>query len=239
MIKKLINDFFGKRSEQVSPAFEGKHSYSQCGEDVMCAFVLGVLGITDPLYLDIGCFDATKFSNTYHFYEKGRHGICVDANPILTAAFSAKRPRDQIVNIGLSGKTSAKLPFHVMEQATLSTFSNQEALRLESEGASKIERLIDINVFPIAEFLRSYFPDRKLDLVSLDVEGFDAEIVENFDFDFVRPAVFCVETLEYKERGHQKKNEQIINMMLSRNYMLYGDTFINSIFVDKSLWQAR
>lgn len=205
----------------------------------MCAFILGVLSIESPVYLDIGCFDARKFSNTFHFYERGAQGVCVDANPLLASKFAQERPRDKVVNIGLSGKSSGKMPFYVMQHETLSTFSQEEALRLESEGASAVHQTVEVDVQRIGDFLRSHFPDRRLDLVSLDVEGLDQEIVENFDFDYVRPAVFCVETLEYKVSGVQRKNQEIIDAMVSRGYMHYGDTFINSVFVDRQRWDQR
>lgn len=245
MIKQLAKYFFTPKEETIALAVPPSvpsayaRAYAQCGEDMMCAFVLGVLMIESPVYLDIGCFDARKFSNTFHFYEKGAQGVCVDANPLLARKFAAERPRDKVLNIGLSGKSSGNMPFYVMQHETLSTFSQQEALRLESEGASAVRETVGVDVHRIDDFLRDHFADRRLDLVSLDVEGFDQEIIEAFDFDYVRPAVFCVETLEYKERGVQRKNQAIIDTMNARGYMHYGDTFINSVFVDRQRWDTR
>lgn len=235
----LFKRFFSKQTEDSLITKPGRNSYSQSGEDMVSAFALEVLGVKNPIYLDIGCFDAVKFSNTFYFYENGGRGVCVEANPHLASEFARLRSRDNVVNVGLSGSYSGSMPFYVMEQETLSTFSKSEAERLANEESATVKDIVEVNVLAVSEFLNKYFPDRRLDFVSIDVEGFDFEIVSNFDFNFVRPLVFCVETLEYKQRGVQQKNSQLIDFMLAQGYMLYADTFINSIFVDRAAWDSR
>ncbi len=54
-------------------------SYSQFGEDLIIAKLLGKSKCVS--YIDCGCHDPKKFSNTYYFYKRGGSGICIDVTP--------------------------------------------------------------------------------------------------------------------------------------------------------------
>ena len=54
------------------------------------------------------------------------------------------------------------------------------------------------------------------------------------------PLVFCVETIIFsRAEGIEEKEDRIIDLMLNRGYMVYADTHINTIFVDKERWLSR
>ena len=62
----------------------GNESFSQCGEDLVVAFMLGYLRMDRHVtYLDVGVNDPVQFSNTYYFYRKGHHGVLVEPNGSL------------------------------------------------------------------------------------------------------------------------------------------------------------
>ena len=86
--------------------------------------------------------------------------------------------------------------------------------------------------------IREYFPARP-DFLSLDVEGLDLSILRSLDFDNCAPDVCCVETLSYTEDRSERKLDDIIDFMLSKDYFVYADTFVNSIFVRRPVWRAR
>jgi hypothetical protein len=70
-------------------------------------------------------------------------------------------------------------------------------------------------------------------LVSLDTEGMDLAILESLDFQKYRPEVFCIETLTNTE---DRKMIEIVEFMLSKGYVVYADTFVNTIFVEQQCW---
>lgn len=75
--------------------------------------------------------------------------------------------------------------------------------------------------------------------LSLDVEGLDFEIIKSLDFTKYKPEVLCLETLEVAENRVEIKNLKMINYIKSKGYMVYADTYINSIFVDEHKWRNR
>ena len=76
-------------------------SYSQCGEDLIIAFLFRSLGIERPGYIDIGAHHPTYLSNTRLLYARGSRGINIEANPALIRRFRTQRPGDVNLNIGI------------------------------------------------------------------------------------------------------------------------------------------
>ncbi|MGD9921563.1 MAG: FkbM family methyltransferase, partial [Pseudorhodoplanes sp.] len=192
-----------------------------------------------PNYLDLGAYDAVQLSNTYHFYAQGSTGVCVEADPDLASIITSQRPKDRILNLAVSGRAKGSLEFFLMSPPTLNTLSRAEAQRLEQEEACQIRSTIMVDVVPVAELVATHFPERSLDFLSIDVEGGDADIIAGFNFDFVRPKVICVETLSYSRAGVQTKSSAAREILGAKGYMLYADTYINTIFVDAAAWHKR
>ena len=213
-----------------------RRSYSQSGEDLIISYVFHNLHIDEVKYLDIGAFAPKSLSNTYYFYERGYSGVCVEANPLLAEIIQVNRPRDTTLNVAISSGEEGMMPFYVMSAPTLSTLSLEEANRLVAEEEVDIDRVETVKVLPINDLIKKYFPNKDLNFISLDVEGLDYAIMKSFDFNSIRPAVFCLETLEYKKYGNQKKIDKLISLMTDNGYHLYADTRINSIFVDSNIW---
>ena len=100
-----------ERAPKHPDAVPVKRSFAQSGEDLIAAYVLHSLRIDQPNYLDIGAYKPVEFSNTYHFYERGLEGCCVEANPDLAQAYQSVRSRDRVVNAAVSGRELAVRPF--------------------------------------------------------------------------------------------------------------------------------
>lgn len=215
-----------------------KISYAQCGEDLIVAFVLKALGVAQPTYLDVGAHHPMKINNTYAFYERGGCGVCVEPDPAQQELFKRLRPMDLCLNVGVGPGDEKSATLYILRPSTLSTFSEKEAKRLtESEGAV-LERVVSVPMISLNTIFERYF-QAPPDFVSLDVEGLEFEILENADLHRYRPIVFCVETLSYAAKGVEEKKENITGLMSSRGYMVYGDTYINTIFVDEEKWHNR
>ena len=215
--------------------FITRTSYSQSGEDCVVDFLLEAIGVRQPTYLDIGAHDPFYLSNTALFYQKGFSGINVEPDPVLYEKIRKERTRDACLNCGVGSENRGDADFYVMSIPTLNTFSEKEARRLESSGAAKILAVLKIEVVGICEILAHLVPN----FVSLDVEGMDLQILQGIDFKQFRPDVFCVETLTFTIDKNERKLDEIISHMHENDYMTYADTYINTIFVEKSRWRNR
>ncbi|MGE4511448.1 MAG: FkbM family methyltransferase [Sulfurimonadaceae bacterium] len=215
-----------------------QQSYSQCGEDLIINFIFNALGIKSPSYVDIGAHHPYYLSNTAFFYEKGCTGICIEPDPNLYEKIKKYRKKDLCLNVGIGIDSEDEADFYIMSSPTLNTFSEEEAIRCTSYGNQKIVKKIKIPLIAINQIIDMHTKTVP-NLISLDIEGFDYLVLKSFDFSKYRPEVFCIETLSYTEDNSEVKLNSIIELMLEKDYLLYADTYINTIFVDKDKWNSR
>jgi len=213
-------------------------SYSQSGEDLIIKFIFDAIGIHKPRYLDIGAYHPETLSNTALLYQNGSHGINVEANPYLLNNFFDKRSNDINLNLGV-GNESDKLDFYVMSTPTLSTFSQEEVQKYVSETKHTLQEIIPIQVETINQIVNQYAGGCFPELLSLDVEGLDLAILQSIDYQKSYPIVICVETISFSETGEGEKNHQILDFLTGQGYLIYADTYINTIFVKEDAWKQQ
>lgn len=233
MKQLLVNAFF-------------KHvrtSYSQSGEDIIISDLFNRLNIQHPSYLDIGANDPIALSNTYRLYKRGSKGVCVEPNPALCEKLRKHRSRDICLNVGVAFNDLREADFYLFPEKFngLSTFSKEEADFWEQTGNDeigrhKVERVIKIKLLPINEIMKTYFSPWP-NLISIDVEGLDFEIIKTIDFQQFKPEVFCIETLGFIENNKEIKKQEIIDFFLEKDYFVYADSYINTVFCRKSAFK--
>lgn len=233
MIRELMNSVM-----EHSPNMYRKISYSQCGEDIIVDFVLNSLNVEHPTFLDIGAHHPVFLNNTYLFYRKNIHGICIEPDPDSFARIRRARPRDICLNVGIGTDNRELADFFILSSRSLNTFSKETADAYVNEGNQKIEHVIKVPLFTVHDIITKYLKTTPT-FVSLDAEGYDLEIIRNFNFGRFRPEIFCIETLSYSSKNQEVKNTEILQLMEREGYLNYADTYINTIFVDKDKWTSR
>jgi len=217
----------------------GEITFSQCGEDIIINFLFkDMLNINDVTYLDIGANDPAKYNNTFYFYKSGFRGVSIDANSYFKKPFKKERPGDKFISAGI-GPVDGKANFYVIDPHTLSTFSEKEAKKYTSTGLHKIVEIQEKEILSIGNILKKYFKKKYPNFLSIDVEGYDLEIIKSIDFTKWRPAVICAETLTYTTDSSEKKIKNILSLLKKNNYRIYADTYINTVFVDNTVWENR
>jgi FkbM family methyltransferase len=232
-------------------------TFSQCGEDRILAFLFSQLAIPTPRYLDVGTWHPCVGNNTYLFYHAGAKGVCVEPNPDLVPLIREKRPRDEVLNVGVSADESGPCPYYLFEDCQFNTFDAEEAAaRARSCRQPKLKE-ISVPVVSLESMITKYFPNG-MELLSLDTEGLDLPLLESLNYKKHRPLAICVETVEFSETlakpksnvitsvpapsGHEParlhetlakpKRNMISSLLAPHGYALYADTFVNTIYVD-------
>lgn len=203
-------------------------SYSQEGEDLVLARILGDLKLTTGFFVDIGAHHPTRFSNTYYFYRRGWCGINVDALPGTKEVFKRIRPRDITIECGV-GAQQGMLKYFAFNEPALNTFSEQEA-RKKNLPPYHIIDTIQIPVVTLKQILDEHLPrGTKIDFMTIDVEGFDHEVISSNDWSLYRPSVILVELLntniENLELHHSAQ------MLRLNNYSAFAKTYNTYFFV--------
>ena len=190
-------------------------SYSQCGED---AIVLQLCQGNLPAgpYVDIGANHPTRLSNTYLFYRLGKSGLAIDPATHLLKLHRAVRPRDTTLAVAC-GASPGVLEFRHAYNDVLSGFMSAGL------KPSRVRRLEWVPVLPIDDIL-SMMMDSAIFLVSIDVEGFDREVVRGAVKTLARARFLIIEGTA--------DDEELLDLVHQAGHVLQAATKHNLIFMN-------
>ncbi len=232
MIKRIISKVIGGNYKDEFI----KSSYSQSGEDLIIDHLFQELEIEKPSFIDIGAHHPRYINNTFLFYKKGSRGINIEPDPELISRFQSMRSDDVNLNIGI-GESEGEADFYIMNEPALNTFLKEEAERTMKENSNyKIQEIKQIQISSISSVIQKYCNGKFPELLSIDVEGLDEIILKSINYGGVAPTVMCVETLSFSTKGRGRKNVELIDFLKHKGYMVYADTFINTIFVKEDIY---
>ena len=172
-------------------------SFSQFGEDLIIAeHLTNFKRERRGIYIDAGCFDPFRFSNTRLLNLLGWHGINVDASEEAIRKFHVHRPHDQNVCAALSDRVEAREFLMCKSSAMNRLISGDSPSDKQAGGYHKVEvrtqTLMGI-------FEQSQFSGEGVDLLSIDCEGSDLAVLRGFDLGRTRPVLICIESLNEGE----------------------------------------
>lgn len=172
--------------------FEGAIYFSQHYEDYILAQVFA--DTRDGTYVDVGANHPIHANNTAYFYHRGWHGITIEPNPEFAPLYARLRPRDTHLTIG-AGDTEGRLTFHRVtapgrDATALSTFDDADARALAGRGYQVQD--IQVPVLTLNSVLKQH-PLGGISVLSVDVEGFERQVLQGIDLRAHRPTVVVVE----------------------------------------------
>ena len=174
--------------------FKSLTSYSQEGEDMVLQSFYEGRKKYKGFYIDVGAHHPYRFSNTLFFYKRGWRGINIEPTPNAVKAFNIFRRRDINLNIGISSKRD-KLLFYCFNEPALNGFSKELSEERNSTSVKyKIIKQIEIETLPLADVLDKYLPaEQKIDFLTIDVEGFDLQVLQSNNWEKYKPTFILVE----------------------------------------------
>ncbi|MFA6087612.1 FkbM family methyltransferase [Mucilaginibacter sp.] len=230
-IKKAIKKIVFKVIKP--PIISVNNSNSQAGEDRIIQYLFSSMGISSFSYIDIGANDPIGCNNTYLFYNWGCRGVLVEPDLNFSERIKSARPNDIVVNAAISNEGNKNADFFVFNEPSLNTLSKEDAEMRVKSGMYKLTETRSIRLITIEDIIHENLNGTVPHLISLDIEGVDYQVLKAFDFEKYPVPVWIVETCEYSENHIKPKVTSIIDLMLSKGYFVFADTYINTIFVDK------
>ena len=173
-------------------------SYAQAGEDVVLDRLLGRR--PDGFYVDIGAHDPVRFSNTKRFYDRGWSGINLEPNPAWHQRFVEQRPRDINLGCGVGG-TDGEMAYYEMDYPGLSTF-DPDQLEVSKGLGAQLVGTHRVQVRTLVGILDEHH-SRPIDFMSIDVEGFEYQVLDNNDWDRYRPRLICIECVSDEDTRNE------------------------------------
>lgn len=197
-----------------------KKSYSQEGEDVLLTNYLN--SKKSGFYVDVGAYHPFRFSNTYMFYKKGWRGINIDATPGSMALFNKDRPRDINLEVAISNRKQ-KIDYFVFDEPALNSFSGRLSKQRDRQTKYKIKKTVTLKTKKLSEVLDKYVPQNtNIDFMSVDVEGYEYQVLTSNNWERYHPKYLLVEVLETELEGIQRN--MVHKYLKKQNYSIIGFT---------------
>ena len=202
-----------------------KKFYGQSAEDAILQILLPE---KNGVYIDIGCGNPIKTSNTFVFYKRGWKGVVVDPISLNQKLFRILRPKDKFILSVVGGKT----PTTKFWEFRPYEYSTANQVLAEDLISTNRANLVDTKILPNLSMSDLNFPmsPQQPSLLCIDVESLDFEVLLSNDWDRILPRVICVEEL-----NSSTKPDQIESFLKSVGYTKYAWLGISSIYLHKKL----
>jgi FkbM family methyltransferase len=222
-----------RHSAQYSPD-RASPTFSQSGEDRIIRYLFETYRDQAELnYVDIGAADPTQHNNTYLFYTPNTRGLLVEADPDYMSGYAALRPADTAVNLAVVPERlfgSGQVEFYAMNNPGWSTVSVEHVALAERLNMGGVRKKFTVPCITINQLLSEYSADYEIDLLSVDIEGLDAEVLGEMDTERFRPKAVIAENSPGGQRIHEATME-------ARGYMTYAYTHVNTIYIDRTCFK--
>jgi hypothetical protein len=199
-------------------------SYSLSGEDyILHNFFVNQ---SNGFYIDVGCNDPIRNSNTFFFYSKGWRGLNIDINPKKIDAFKKYRPKDISIIAAISDSIETK-KYYTFSSDSVNTIDESKI-----EDYKKCWKLTGESMVitqSLSEILDERLPPfQAIDFLSIDVEGMDFNVLKSLDLNKYVPKIIIIEIHNFNIMNAQ--NDEIVKYLTKYNYRLVAYVTMNAYF---------
>lgn len=201
-------------------------SFSQCGQD---AFIYQMVfgAKNEGFFLDVGGNDPIKINNTYLLEQKGWKGIAFEPVRVQAERWKGTR-RTPCYNIAIGNK-EGEIEFTEMN---VDAFSGVDVTKYYTKDLSAVTTY-KVKQRTIANILKEK-GIKHVDFVSIDVEGYEMNVLKGIDFEEVDITCFSIEN---NRDGAIMPDMELRKFMLQKGYRLVARLSIDDIFIKNSYFQ--
>jgi len=170
-------------------------------------------------YVDVGCHQPLLNNNTYRLYKRGWRGINIDLDYNTIDMFNFFRNKDLNIQAAISNK---------VEEKNLYFFHNRSPVNtLSKDSGSKAKEIRKIQTTTLNKIINaSKYRGNEIDFISIDVEGFELNVLEGLDFEKYKPKLVILELIDpnikefYQQKLSNILNSEINKFMENKKYKL-------------------
>lgn len=192
------------------------------------------LNFRDGFFIEAGANNGLSQSNTYVLEkQKGWHGLLVEGIPDLYERCKQERPQSTVVNCALVSSDHVE-PTVTMHFANLmsvvdGSLKTNQGQQQHLQSACNSQSLDDsYSVEVPARTLESVLDDLadlpRIDFFSLDVEGYELNVLQGLNFNKYRPTYILVEARFFDEVNEylESQDYKLVEKMTVHDYLYYN-----------------
>jgi FkbM family methyltransferase len=175
------------------------------------------------VFIELGAFDGLTQSNTAFFeFYRNWTGILIEPSKQSYDLCCANRPKSICLNLCcVSSEYTEKTIFGDFNSITMASVNGE---RLNSQN------LVEVNCNTLNNIVRDHIPNKTIDLLSLDTEGYELNILKGFDLSVNRPKFLLIEV-------YKSDYDKITSYLSSFKYAMHSN-FSNYNKVDNPIWDG-
>lgn len=214
----------------------GSDRYSHPALDDLDRKLFAHLPERDGVFIEAGAFDGYGQSNTYWFERfRGWSGVLIEPIPQLAAQARRERPRSQVFEFALVAPDFPEEHVRMRFGGTMSILiydsdgSKRAITHAENGAALVLEEPYDLTVpTKTLSAVLDQAGISDVDLLSLDVEGYESEVLKGLDLSRHAPRYILLEML------FEEESKPLIDALLAPRY-----EFVERLSVRDHLFRRR
>ena len=176
--------------------------YSQYGQDVLLNQIFKEK--ESRFFVEVGCLDGKRFSNTLTFEKKGWKGLCVEAHRDYIDLLIKNRPNSIICHCAAGDYNENNVIFYANKRGSFSTLDPNKEELFKMKGGKYFtgfeKQLIKKRRL---DYLFKKFKINQIDILSIDIEGSEIQALRGIDFKIYKPRVIVLET--NRDKNYEKR----------------------------------
>jgi len=210
--------------------------HAQHGEDLL---IQRAIGSTAKYfyYVEVGMIDGLRFSNTAALERQGWTGLCVEAHPDYVEQVRQNRPNSTVIHAAASDACGDALTFYADPRGDLSTAVKPDVEKLKEEFGDWVWGFEEIQVpmRTLDDMLREADAPMGMEVVSIDVEGYELQVLRGFDLNRWQPRLIVLET--DKDGG----SDTVFKHLAEHGYTPARSFGVNTVFTRTRMdaWRVR
>ncbi|MFT3807432.1 FkbM family methyltransferase [Arenimonas sp.] len=194
---------------------------------------------TDGLFVEVGAFDGTSFSNTSCLADVGWSGILVEPVPEFATACRSKyadHPGIRVVEAAV-GAAAGVVELTVAGTLTTASKSSLEAYKGLDWAAPSVSQahVISVEQLTLDSILTDAGVNRPIDVLVVDVEGGEADVFAGFSMDRWQPTLMIVELEHTHPDLHRvSRGDAVLQRTIEEHgYSVVYKDAINTVFASR------
>lgn len=195
-------------------------------------------------FVEVGAHDGHFASNSYGLVNAGWSGIQIEPIPNLASKLrstAATAKGKIIVHEGAVAATGVGQVVLTLGD-TLTSANPLRVREYKNFNWSRrwiSEEKITVPARSLTEILDLHNSPTDLEVLMIDVEGFERDVMSSFDFEKYRPQMLIIELSDFHPdiTSTRDSDRRLYDELLGRNYVPVFKDSVNTVLVDIALWK--